>query len=203
MAVKSGMTGIDKRPVEGPVLVQVPVGSGSGVAGDSICDGDNHGGPDQAVYAYAREDLDRWESELGRPLPDGVFGENLTTYGGDINEALIGERWRIGDALLQVCVPRIPCRTFAEWLGARGWVKTFTRRAAPGVHFRVVESGHLSGGDGVAVEHRPDHDVSIRAVFRALLTNPELLPDLVDIDDLPEDVRDRARRRMSFPLDDA
>ena len=107
-------TGIDKRPVDGPVRVTVPGPRGTaatGIAGDVVCDLRVHGGPDQAVYAYAREDLDRWAAELGRDLPGGVFGENLTTSGLDVTGARIGERWRIGgEVLLEVSAPRIPCR---------------------------------------------------------------------------------------------
>lgn len=204
IAAKAGMSGIGKQPVEGPVLVTAPgprgVG-GSGLAGDQICDLDSHGGDDQAVYAYAREDLDQWQTELGMPLPSGVFGENLTLSGVDVTGALIGEHWRIGsDVVLQVTVPRIPCRTFAVWLGLRGWVKTFTQQAVPGAYLRVVRPGHICGGDPVVVEHRPDHDVTVGMVFRAITTQPELLPSLLDAEDLPEEVKDRAKRRMPFDL---
>ncbi|MEV6318602.1 MOSC domain-containing protein [Streptomyces sp. NPDC051776] len=111
-------TGIDKQPVETPVQVSPPgrpgVG-GSGVAGDAVCNLRSHGGDDRAVYAFAREDLDGWESELGRRLPNGTFGENLTTLGIDVRAALVGERWRIGPAVvLEVTGARIPCRTFAQ-----------------------------------------------------------------------------------------
>ena len=118
------LTGIDKRPVDGPVMVTRPRAKGMGMvglAGDRVYDVRNHGGPDQAVYAYAREDLDFWEAELGRPLPNGVFGENLTTEGIDVNEALIGERWKIGpDLILETSAPRIPCGTFQGWLARAG-----------------------------------------------------------------------------------
>ncbi|CAM5716239.1 Sulfurase OS=Streptomyces antimycoticus OX=68175 GN=SSPO_044220 PE=4 SV=1 [Streptomyces antimycoticus] len=131
-----GGTGIDKRPVERPVRVSAPGPKGqgtSGLFGDTVCDTRHHGGDDQAVYAYAREDLDVWEQELGRELANGVFGENLTTSGIDVSGALIGERWRVGnELLLEVTSPRIPCRTFAGWLGERGWVKRFTQAAVPG-----------------------------------------------------------------------
>src|SRR5215469_4248415 len=106
------LTGIDKRPVAGPVLVSAPGPKGTGevgLAGDRVYDVRNHGGPDQAVYAYAREDLDAWQAELGKPLANGAFGENITTEGVDVNGALVGERWRIGDGpLLEACCPRIP-----------------------------------------------------------------------------------------------
>jgi len=108
------VTGIDKRPATGPVAVRAPGmtdgGAGSGLAGDTIGDRRSHGGDDQAVYAYAREDLDRWQRDLGRTLTSGSFGENLTTQGVDVNGALIGERWSIGDAVVvEVTSPRVPC----------------------------------------------------------------------------------------------
>ena len=109
-------TGIDKRPVDHPVMVTAPGPkhvAGSGLAGDDVCDLRHHGGNDQAVYAYAREDLDNWSSEIGRHLPDGCFGENLTTAGLDITNAIVGERWAVGHTMLEVSDPRIPCRTFA------------------------------------------------------------------------------------------
>ncbi|MGK5451487.1 MOSC domain-containing protein, partial [Streptomyces radiopugnans] len=121
-----GLTGIDKRPADGPVAVTAPgSGGGSGLAGDVIGDPLFHGGDDQAVYAFAREDLDGWEEVLGRELPNGVFGENLTTAGADVSGALIGERWRIGpDTVLEVSCARTPCRTFAGRLGEMGVLPT-------------------------------------------------------------------------------
>jgi MOSC domain-containing protein YiiM len=122
-------TGIDKRPVTHPMEVRAPGprGTGSGLVGDDICDHRHHGGDDQAIYAYAREDLDRWAELLGRPLANGVFGENLTTLGVDVTGAVIGERWRIGDDVVgEVSLPRIPCGVFRTWMGERQWVKRFT-----------------------------------------------------------------------------
>lgn len=128
------LTGIDKRPVDGPVTVTAPGPKGTGavaLAGDRVYDVKSHGGPDQAVYAYAREDLDTWAPALDTPLRNGMFGENLTTEGLDVNGALIGERWRCGqDVILEVCCPRIPCGTFQGWLARAGWIKRFTKAGA-------------------------------------------------------------------------
>lgn len=198
-----GHTGIGKRPVHGPVDVQAPGPrgtGGSGLAGDHISDMRNHGGNDQAVYAYSREELDGWSAELGRDLGPGLFGENLTTVGVDVSGALLGERWRIGSLLLQATRPRIPCRTFAGVMDEQGWVKRFTARGLPGTYFRVVEPGTVTAGDEITIEHRPDHDVTIALAFRALTLEAELLPRLAAAgDDLPEDMRRRVERRMYDP----
>lgn len=178
-----GVTGIDKRPVEGPVRVAAPgpkgVG-GSGLAGDAVCELRHHGGDDQAVYAFAREDLDDWERELGRSLSNGFFGENLTTGGLDVSGALIGERWRIGSqVVLEVTSGRIPCRTFQGHMAERGWVKRFTQKAVTGAYLRVIEPGEIRAGDAVRIVHRPDHGVTAATQFRAVTTERELLPSLL------------------------
>jgi MOSC domain-containing protein YiiM len=195
------LTGIDKRPVDGPVMVTPARAKGLGMvglAGDRVYDVQNHGGPDQAVYAYAREDLDFWEAELGRPLGNGVFGENLTTEGIDVNGALIGERWRVGpDVILEASCPRIPCGTFQGWLAQAGWIKRFTQAARPGSYFRVIESGEIRAGDQIEIVHRPEHDVTVEVCFRALTLQPELLPQLLVADALPRDLRELARRRTA------
>uniref|UniRef100_A0AAU3I1H0 MOSC domain-containing protein n=1 Tax=Streptomyces sp. NBC_01393 TaxID=2903851 RepID=A0AAU3I1H0_9ACTN len=178
-----GVTGIDKRPVDGPVHVTAPGPKGtggSGLAGDTVCHLRHHGGDDQAVYAVAREDLDDWERELGRTLPNGGFGENLTTLGLDVSGALIGERWRMGSGLvLEVTCGRIPCRTFQEHLGEKGWVRRFTHRGAPGAYLRVIEPGEIRSGDPVEIVHRPGHDVTVAVQFRAATTDRKLLPRLL------------------------
>jgi MOSC domain-containing protein YiiM len=195
------LTGIDKRPVEGPVMVTRPRAKGMGMvglAGDRVYDVREHGGPDRAVYAYPREDLDFWAAQLGRTLPNGVFGENLTTEGADANGALIGERWRIGpDVILEVSCPRIPCGTFQGWLAQAGWIKRFTQAARPGAYLRVIEPGEICAGDVVEIVLRPEHDVTVAVSFRALTIEPDLLPRLLVADALPRDLQDLARRRTA------
>jgi MOSC domain-containing protein YiiM len=196
-------TGIDKRPVSGPVMVTAPGPKGHGdvgLAGDRAYDVRHHGGTDQAVYAYAREDLDAWAAELGRTLDNGVFGENLTTVGVAVNDALIGERWRIGDdVILEACCPRIPCGTFQGWMEREGWIKRFTAAARAGAYLRVISPGLISAGDPVAIDYRPAHDVTVAVTFRALTTEPELLPRLLAADAMPEDIKELAGRRSGQP----
>ncbi|EFL39637.1 MOSC domain-containing protein [Streptomyces griseoflavus] len=180
---RDGVTGIDKRPVDGPVRVAAPGAKGvggSGLAGDAVCETRHHGGDDQAVYAVAREDLDEWERTLGRPLANGSFGENLTTEGIDVSGALIGERWAVGpEVVLEITSGRIPCRTFQGHLGEKGWVKRFTQRAAPGAYLRVIRPGGIRAGDAVRIVHRPDHEVTVALQFRAVTTERALLPLLL------------------------
>lgn len=190
MRAKSGRSGIDKRPIAGPVAVAAPE-AGSGLAGDAVCDRDNHGGPDQAVYAYAEEDLDGW----GLGLPPGTFGENLTTRGLEVTGAEIGEHWLVGsEVLLEVSSPRIPCRTFAEWMARPGWTRAFVERGAPGAYLRVLRPGSLTAGDPVRVVRRPGHGVTVGLTFRATTTEPDLLPRLLAAPELPGEILDRARR---------
>jgi MOSC domain-containing protein YiiM len=201
----AAMTGIEKIPTSESVLVRAPGtksdGLGSGLVGDMICDRRNHGGDTQAVYAYAREDLDNWESFLGRTMSDGVFGENLTTTGVDVNGAVIGERWRIGDQVeLAVTVPRTPCGTFRAWVKERGWLRTFARAAMPGTYLSVVSTGHVRAGDPVTVVHRPAHGVTVAQVFRAVTLEPELLASILAADELGEEAREMARAGRTFSL---
>ncbi|SDG95587.1 MOSC domain-containing protein [Nonomuraea jiangxiensis] len=155
-------TAIDKQAVGGRVKVVT-----NGLAGDERADQKHHGSPDQAVYAYASEDYAWWEGELGRRLRAGLFGENLTTSGLDVTNALVGERWRVGSAVLEVSGPRIPCVVFRNWMDEPGWLKRFTKAARPGAYLRVVELGELGEGDAVEVLERPERGVSVGDWFRA------------------------------------
>ncbi len=195
-------TGINKRPVDHLVRVRAPgprtTGPHSGLVGDRIFDIEHHGGDDQAVYAYAREDYDWWQARLCRPLANGLFGENLTTEGVDVNGAVIGERWHVGPHLvLQPTFGRIPCATFQHWMGEARWVKTFTRANRPGAYLRVVEPGDICAGDPVTVADRPAHGVTIGHAFRAYMTEPKLLPELVAIHGLPDDLRETLAKRLA------
>lgn len=192
-------TAIDKRPVDS-VQVRDPGpkdgGLGSGLVGDDIGDRRHHGGRTQAVYAYAREDLDWWESQLRRPLRDGGFGENLTTVGVDCTTARIGEVWRIGSVVLRVEVPRIPCATFAGHMGVRGWVSRFTEAARTGAYLSVVEPGRLHTGDEIRVE-RPGHDVTLLLNFRAAMGDRDAAERVLHAGVLAEEEQAWLARRVA------
>lgn len=189
-----GRTSIDKTSVTGAVAV-----GPFGVEGDQVSDTLHHGGVDQAVYAFAREDLDRWAEKLGRPVRDGQFGENLTTTGLDVNAAEVGERWRVGEVLLEVASVRIPCNDFKGWMAETGydetsWVKRFATDGRPGPYLRVLEPGQLAAGDPITVEHRPGHGVTVTTMFRALTTERHLLPELLVVDGLVNEARRAAEK---------
>jgi MOSC domain-containing protein YiiM len=166
-------SGIDKRPVEGRVAVH-PLG----LDGDVQVNRKHHGGEGQAVYAYAQEDADWWAAELDRELPAGRFGENLRTTGLDLTGAVLGERWRVGTALLEVSASRTPCANFERFWGVPQLVKRFTARGTTGAYLRVLEPGDVGAGDAVDVVSRPDHGVTVGLLFRATTTQRRRLPEI-------------------------
>ena len=166
-------SGIDKRPVPGRVAVH-PLG----LDGDVQVNRKYHGGEGQAVYAYAQEDADWWSAELDRELPAGRFGENLRTTGVDLTGAVLGERWRVGTALLEVTACRIPCANFERFWGVPRLVRRFTARGASGAYPRVLETGDVGAGDDVEVVARPDHGVTVGLLFRATTTQRRRLPEI-------------------------
>lgn len=187
-----GRTSIEKLPVSGPVFARR-----LGLAGDQVSDTKNHGGVDQAVYAFSRAEIDWWERELSASIRDGQFGENLTIDAGpsyDVDDAEVGELWRIGTALLEVASVRIPCNDFKNWQRINGyddttWVKRFTAHGRTGAYLRVIEEGELRAGDTVTVEHRPGHGVTVATMFAAVTTDHSLLPRLLEVEGMVEEAR--------------
>jgi MOSC domain-containing protein YiiM len=193
---KPERTGIDKRPAPGRVRL-----ARFGVDGDQICDTENHGGVDQAVYAYADEDRRWWQHELDGELSfalgPGSFGENLTTRGVDVTGAVVGERWHIGSAVLEVCVPRIPCNTFAAFWEVRQLVRRFTEAGRPGAYLRVLVEGEVGRGDAIVVAERPAHGLTIGETFRALTGDRSLAAKLLTAPQLPAEAHEAARRWLA------
>ena len=155
-------TGIDKRPISGAVRFE-----NEQVHGDVIGDKSAHGGYDQAVYAYAREDADWWEQQIALTIENGRFGENLTTQGIDVSAAVIGERWRVGSVILEVSQPRIPCRTFAGFWKRPTLIKEFMAAGKPGTYLRIIQEGEITAGDEIEIIHLPSHGITIADVYAA------------------------------------
>jgi MOSC domain-containing protein YiiM len=150
-----------KTPTAGRIAAR-----GVNLAGDDQADRQSHGGPDKAVYGYAAEDTRWWEKAIGRPLEYGVFGENLTTEGIDVNDALVGERWAIGTTLLEVSEPRIPCWRLGVRMNDNLFLRRFTEAMRPGAYLRIVSEGELGAGDEIRVVEKPSTDLTVRDVFR-------------------------------------
>jgi len=157
---RSVQSAIWKTPVDGRVAAR-----GVNLDGDDQADRGAHGGPDKAVYAYAAEDARWWEEILGRRLPPGTFGENLTTEGVDVNGARVGERWAIGTVVLEVSEPRIPCWRLGVRMDDPFFPKRFTEALRPGAYLRIVAEGALQAGDPIRVEGT-ETDLTVRDVFR-------------------------------------
>ncbi len=150
-----------KSPVAGRVQAR-----GVNLEGDEQADRQAHGGPDKAIYAYAAEDMRWWEQRLGMALQYGQFGENLTTQGIQVNNALVGERWEIGTTILEVSEPRVPCWRLGVRMNDQMFPRRFADALRPGTYLRIIVEGDLAAGDEIRVIHRPDHDLTIRDVFR-------------------------------------
>jgi MOSC domain-containing protein YiiM len=178
------LSAIVKEPVEGRVRVE-----GVNLAGDDQADRSVHGGPDKAVYAYAREDIDWWEEISGAELPDGVFGENLTTEGVDVSGAIIGERWRMGSVVLEVCQPRLPCSKLGIRFGDLRMVKAFAKASRPGAYMRIITEGDLGVGDELTIVSRPDHGVTLAMVSDAIFKDPGLAPRVLLAPQLSHELR--------------
>jgi MOSC domain-containing protein YiiM len=182
-----------KEPVSGRVAVR-----GVNIEGDDQADRSVHGGPDRAVYAYAAEDTEWWENELGRELGPGIFGENLTLRGVDVTGALVGERWMIGTTVLQVTCPRVPCWKLAKRMEDPFFIKRFAQARRPGGYLRIVEDGELAAGDAVEIVHHPDHEITLALFVEAYEHDRALLPRLLEAGEaLPHAWRDWIEGRYS------
>lgn len=184
-----GLSAIEKNPVGG----RVPVGR-LNLAGDRQADQRVHGGPDKAIYAYAGEDLDWWSELLARQLPPGMFGENLTTWGVDVSGAVVGERWTVGSAVLEVSQPRIPCFKLGLRFGDRSMPRRFAAALRPGAYLRVIQEGDVGAGDQVSIGGRPGHGVTVGLVAEAYHSDRGLAPRLLDAPELPASWHDWARQ---------
>jgi MOSC domain-containing protein YiiM len=177
-----------KSPVAGRVAVR-----GENLQGDEQADRKAHGGPDKAVYAYAVEDLRWWNQQIGGTLAYGTFGENLTTEGIPVNDALVGERWEIGTAVLEVSEPRIPCWRLGVRMNDKLFPRRFSQAMRPGPYLRIVVEGAVGAGDEIRVVERPNHDLTIRDVFRIYTRDRAEVERLLAVPQMSESWRRWAR----------
>lgn len=156
-----GVTGIYKQAVAVPVAVDT-----LGLRGDAVCDTENHGGVDQAVYVYGTPDYAWWAAALGRELAPGTFGENLTITALESGQLNIGDRLRIGAVTLEITAPRIPCVTLARRMDDSAFLKCFREAERPGVYCRVIRPGTIQVGNEVLHEPYQGETVGVIEMFR-------------------------------------
>ena len=156
-------TGIFKHAVNGRVAL-----SGVNFHGDDQADRTVHGGPDKAVYAYALEDYDAWRAAEGIATPAGLFGENITVQGLDLSDAVIGQQWRVGSAVLAIVQPRLPCFKLGIRMGDAQFPKRFMTMARMGAYLRIMQEGDVGAGDDVHVVDTPEHGIRLRDMVEAL-----------------------------------
>src|SRR6516164_7512247 len=189
-----------KSPAVGRIAAR-----GINLVGDDQADRKAHGGPDKALYAYALEDARWWEQEVGRALAYGEFGENLTTEGIDVNEALVGERWEVGTLVLEVSEPRIPCWRLGVRMNDKMFPHRFTEALRPGPYFRLVVEGDVGAGDEIRVVERPAHGLTIRDVFRIYTRDHDEVPRLLTVPQMSESWRrwavDWLQKRKNVPTE--
>lgn len=180
-----------KSPVTGRLAAR-----GVNLAGDDQADREVHGGPDKAIYAYAIEDTRWWESQIGRALTYGEFGENLTTQGIELNQALVGERWQIGTVMVEVSEPRVPCWRLAVRMNDPLFPRRFSEALRPGTYLRIVEEGELGAGDEVRLVSKPDHTLTIRDVFRIYVRDRDEAERLLAVPQMSEGWKEWATKRI-------
>ena len=167
---KSSLTGIFKRPVDGPVEIDA-----QGLKDDAVIDRRHHGGVDQAIYVYFTDDYDWWTSEMGKAIEPGTFGENLTISGVEGREVAVGDRFAIGPVLLEVTSHRTPCMVFAARMGDPRWVRRFHRAGRPGAYCRVIVPGAVEAGTPVTCQPYTGERITV-SILMALDGRRELDP---------------------------
>ncbi|HET7840061.1 MAG TPA: MOSC domain-containing protein [Terriglobia bacterium] len=179
-------TGIFKKPVKGPVAVHF-----LNLEGDRQADQRVHGGPNKAVYAYTRENIEYWRRRLGRDdLGPGTFGENLTVAELLETKVAIGDEFEIGTARFQVSQPRLPCFKLGIALGMPDFPQTFQRSRRTGFYFRVLREGLITAGDEIRKFPTSDAEpVTVAEMVRIILArrpNPGDAKRALKLGALPE-----------------
>jgi MOSC domain-containing protein YiiM len=188
------MTAIWKAPVAGRVGVR-----GTSIDGDEQGNPEAHGGVDKALYAYAAEDYAWWSAQLGRELPPGTFGENLTIRGVEVSGALVGERWRVGGTMFEVSQPRTPCFKLGIRMGSQRFVRQFAAAGRPGAYLRILTEGEVAAGDPVEVVHRPGHGLTVAEVSRIYHADHAGAARLLEVPELADTWKQWAARFAAAP----
>ncbi|MFH2201887.1 MAG: MOSC domain-containing protein [Elusimicrobiota bacterium] len=188
-------TAIFKEPVAGRVWAR-----DNAIDGDEPADKEDHGGEFKAVYTYASEHYAFWKGELGRAdMPYGMFGENLTTAGLDEDAVRLGDRFRMGEALLEAAQPRLPCETLGFRFRDQSIVKRFLQACRMGIYFKIVEEGRLAAGDEIRLEKKGKSSVSmaeLMTLFAAKKADKKRLREILKLPELTPEFRGHFERRL-------
>lgn len=191
------VTGIFKAAVDGPVPLRR-----LNLDGDGQADLVNHGGVAKAIYAYPSEHYPFWRERLpGTELPRGAFGENLTTEGLHETETCIGDRFRIGSAVVTVTQPRIPCYKLGIRLSRDEIVEEFLRSNRSGIYFAVAEEGVVGAGDAIERVYREPHGITVTEINRLYIGlggngDCEIARRALEIEALGPGIRERFKRML-------
>ena len=177
------LTAYGKQRRDGPVFA-----ARLGLEGDAVANQRVHGGPEKAVYAYSLDQYAAWREshpQHAERLVPGGFGENLVIAGLTETDVQTGDRWRIGEALVEVCQPRQPCNTLARWFDDAKMVKAMVQNGRCGWYLRVVEEGPMQAGDHPVLEHRPRFGWTIARVVQASYRRPPDRAEMIELSQAP------------------
>jgi MOSC domain-containing protein YiiM len=195
-------TGIYKSPVQGRVSV-----TRLNIEGDGQADLSVHGGPNKAVYAYPSEHYAYWQREIPDiEMPWGTFGENLTLEGLLEDDAHIGDRFRMGTAVLMVTQPRLPCYKLGIRFGREDMPDRFLESGRTGFYFAVVDEGELGKGDTLQPIHRDANRISVRDLLRLSYgvghQEVQLIERALNVEALSPSWRKRLLQRLGHRMGD-
>jgi MOSC domain-containing protein YiiM len=189
-------TGIFKHPVQGRVMLRT-----TNLDGDRQADLSVHGGPNKAVYGYPSEHYAAWSAELPDPARTwGAFGENFTTEGLLETEVSVGDRYRVGSAVVRVTTPRLPCYKLAAKFQRDDMIERFVLSGRCGFYFAVVHEGEVGADDEFEFLGREDPTLTIAEVnslYTSKSPDRESLQRSLAVKTLPESWRDRFRARLA------
>lgn len=193
---KTVLTGIYKEPVSGPVRL-----GRLSLAGDGQADLTVHGGEHQAAYIYPSEHYPFWEKFMGvASYPPGTFGENFTTSGLLESEIGIGDTFRIGSAIVQVTMARLPCFKLAHKMGGPGIIKEFLHSGFSGFYLRVLQEGFVQSGDAIEGLEREPHGLTVRRMLGLQRLKEGRAADIrraLEIESLPPPLREDLEERLA------
>lgn len=198
LGTAGALSAIDKHKVDGALAA-----GALGLDGDEQADRKHHGGPDKAIHAYAVTNLLGWADELpaqAKRFRPGAFGENLVIGGASEADICLGDRWRIGSALVEVSQGRQPCWKLNLRFDVADMARRVQESGRTGWYFRVIEPGLIAAGDRGTLMTRPHPAWTLNRTSHLLYhdrMNRVALAELARLPGLPDNWRRLAEARLS------